>query len=74
MWSGERVSASRVVGSSVAKQDGVWVSVHSGRRGAYATDEERLEAARAIDTDEHGIFRLDAARPVEVTSFGGGGG
>ena len=53
----------------------VWGSVEPELRGPYATDEERLEAARALfdepDADEHGIFRLDAVGTVEVTSFSG---
>lgn len=48
----------------------IWAGVEPEVHGPYATDEERLEAARAIDTDEHGIFRLDATGPVEVSSFG----
>ncbi len=44
-------------------------------RGPYATDEERLNAARALaadgSDDEHSIFRLDASGPVEVSSFSG---
>ena len=53
----------------------VWGSVEPELRGPYATDEERLHAARALaadgDGDEHAIFRLDAAGPVEVASFSG---
>ena len=48
----------------------IWGGVEPELHGPYGTDEERLEAARAIDTAEHGIFRLDVAGPVEVTSFG----
>ena len=48
----------------------IWGGVEPELHGPYATDEARLEAARAIDTDEHGVFRLDVAGPVEVTSFG----
>ena len=44
-------------------------------RGPYATDGERLDAARALAADggddEHTIFRLDASGPVDVTSFSG---
>ena len=50
----------------------IWGGVEPELHGPYATDEERLEAARAIDTDEHGIFRLDVTGTVEVTSFGAG--
>lgn len=53
----------------------VWGSVEPELRGPYATDEERLAGARAVaadgGSDEHGIFRLDAVGPVEVTSFSG---
>lgn len=53
----------------------VWGSVEPELRGPYATDEERVDAARALaadgGSDEHGIFRLDAVGPVEVTSFSG---
>ena len=53
----------------------VWGNVEPELRGPYATDEERLEAARAIadapQGNEHGIFRLDATGSVEVTSFSG---
>lgn len=51
----------------------IWGSVEPELRGPYATDEERLDAARALaaDGDEHGIFRLDASGPVDVTSFSG---
>lgn len=53
----------------------VWGSVEPELRGPYATDEERLNAARALaaepDSDENAIFRLDAVGPVEVTSFSG---
>ena len=52
----------------------IWGGVEPELHGPYPTDEERLEAARGLasdgDEDEHGIFRLDVAGPVEVTSFG----
>lgn len=53
----------------------IWGSVEPELRGPYATDDERLAAARALAADgggdEHGIFRLDASGPVDVTSFSG---
>lgn len=48
----------------------VWGSVEPEVLGPYATEEERTEAARALASDEHGIFRLDASGPVEVDTFG----
>ena len=54
----------------------LWGGVEPELRGPYATDEERLDAARALaddgGDDDHGIFRLDVSGPVEVTSFSGG--
>ena len=42
-------------------------------RGPYATEDERLEAARALlgegGADDHGVFPLDAAGEVEVGVF-----
>ena len=53
----------------------VWGGVEPELRGPYATDEERLDAARALAAeggdDDHAIFRVDAPGPVEVTSFSG---
>ncbi len=53
----------------------IWGSVEPELHGPYATDEERLDAARALAADggddEHAIFRLDASGPVEVASFSG---
>ena len=48
----------------------VWRGVDPELHGPYATDEERVEAARALGSDEDGVFRLDAAGPIEVASFG----
>ena len=48
----------------------VWRGVDPELHGPYATDEDRIEAARALAADEDGVFRLDAAGPVEVASFG----
>ena len=43
-------------------------------RGPYATEDERVEAARALlaegGADDHGVFPLDAAGEVEVGVFG----
>ena len=42
-------------------------------RGPYATEDERVEAARALlgdGADDHGVFRLDASGAVEVGVFG----
>ena len=53
----------------------VWGGVEPELRGPYATDEERLDAARALAADgggdDHGIFRVDAVGQVEVSSFSG---
>ena len=49
----------------------VWGSVEPELHGPYATDEERVEAARALASDEDGVFRLDAVGAVEVAPFGG---
>lgn len=42
-------------------------------RGPYATEDERLEAARALladgGADDHGVFPLDATGAVEVGVF-----
>ena len=48
----------------------VWGGVEPELHGPYATDEERVEAARALASDQDGVFRLDAAGPIEVASFG----
>ena len=48
----------------------VWGSVEPELHGPYATDAERIEAARALASDEDGVFRLDAAGSVEVAAFG----
>ena len=48
----------------------VWGGVDPALHGPYATDEERVEAARAIASDEDGVFRLDATGTIEVASFG----
>ncbi len=48
----------------------VWRGVDPALHGPYASDEERVEAARALASDEDGVFRLDAAGPIEVASFG----
>ena len=65
-----RVAGLGVVGSNAVEGPG---SVEPELLGPYATDEERLEAARDIDTDEHGIFRLDVTGTVEVGTFGARG-
>ena len=50
-------------------EDGVSPDLH----GPYATEDERLEAARALladgGADDHGVFPLDAAGEVEVGVF-----
>lgn len=48
----------------------VWGCVDPELHGPYATDEERIEAARALASDTDGVFRLNAVGPVEVESFG----
>ncbi|MDE0474506.1 MAG: hypothetical protein OXI50_08090 [Gammaproteobacteria bacterium] len=52
----------------------VWGGVEPELHGPYATDDDRLEAARALaddgGSDDHGLFRLDVTGPVEVSSFG----
>ncbi len=52
----------------------VWAGVEPELHGPYPTDDERLEAARALaadgGSDEHGIFWLDAPGAVEVGTFG----
>ncbi len=48
----------------------IWGGVEPELHGPYATDDDRLEAARALADDDHGIFRLDVTGTVEVTSFG----
>ncbi len=48
----------------------VWGSVEPELHGPYATDEERIEAARALSSDEDDVFRLDATGSVEVAAFG----
>ncbi len=35
------------------------------------TDDERVEAARALASDEDGVFRVDATGSVEVAAFAG---
>lgn len=50
----------------------VWGSVEPELHGPYATDEARLEAARALASDEDDVFRLDATGSVEVAAFGAG--
>ena len=49
-------------------------SVSPDLRGPYATEDERVEAARALlgdgGADDHGVFRLDASGAVEVGVFG----
>lgn len=49
----------------------IWGGVEPELHGPYATDEALLAAARAVDTEEHGVFRLDVTGTVEVASFGG---
>lgn len=49
----------------------VWGSVEPELHGPYATDEERVEAARALASDEDGVFRVDATGSVEVGAFAG---
>ena len=49
----------------------VWGSVEPELHGPYATDEERIEAARALASDEDGVFRVDATGAVEVAAFAG---
>ena len=49
-------------------------SVTPELRGPYATEAERVEAARALlaapGADAHAVFRLDAAGEVAVGVFG----
>lgn len=50
-------------------EDGVSPDLH----GPYATEDERVEAARTLlgdGADDHGVFRIDAAGAVEVGVFG----
>ena len=49
----------------------VWGSVEPELHGPYATDEERIEAARTLASDEDGVFRVDATGSVEVAAFAG---
>ena len=48
----------------------VWGSVEPELHGPYATDEERVAAARALASDDDGVFRLDAMGSVDVAPFG----
>ncbi len=48
----------------------VWQGVDPEVHGPYPTDEERVEAARALGSEEDGVFRLNAVGPVEVECFG----
>ena len=47
----------------------IWGGVEPELHGPYATDEALLEAARAVDTEEHGVFWLDATGPLAVGTF-----
>lgn len=49
----------------------VWGRVEPELHGPYATDEERIEAARALASDEDGVFRVNATGSVEVAAFAG---
>lgn len=52
----------------------VWGDVEPSLAGPFATDAERLAAARADrrdEGDEHGLYRLDAALGAEVEHFSG---
>lgn len=49
----------------------VWGSVEPELHGPYATDQERVEAARALASDEDGVFRVNTTGSVEVAAFAG---
>lgn len=52
----------------------LWHDVQPELEGPFGDDEARLARAREIrdDSDEHGVYRLDAAGDVEVAPFSGG--
>lgn len=48
----------------------IWSGVEAELHGPFSTDDQRVEAARALASEEDSVFRLNAVGPVELDSFG----